>query len=541
MPRLFKPRETGARRPLSGVGWLCGLLALVFCAARASADARFNTEKLQFDPRTAALIEGVEQRRRAAAPRLDEPLPAISEGDRVREGSAAIEEALRATGVPAAGPRDVEREYREVLDAEVRALGEEARALDPAEEELDGELVPDPLDLAPRPRTVTHRSRAGLDDHQFRPTGPSAITTQLVFGEYRLLYDSQPAPKTRIQVDSSLFQSTARRSGIAYFDVDHRFNRRYSGSLGGTAIVERWADEFVLADSLLGSGFSNVVMHLPEQLDLSARYTFIRRALDRETSDTFSTRNHRAEFRVEKRVHGGTARFAYVDHQLDVPLDRASDLSHTIVLGGYTAPVLRKVDVDYAFIRTKEARNFDLGDTGDFVQTNNQLNILWRFSHAMNLSVDVDTEDRDYMIQDATFVSYRRTLLAPTFAVQQNAHLAYTFGYATEIYNHSAVRPELLFDSDELDFNRSRYSAGVSFQKKRVSALAAVAMSPTTYKRPGLLQSGNRVYTVSGTLVYDFDPALRATAAFTRVKQEFDVLDSDNVSESVTADLAYRY
>ena len=88
----------------------------------------------------------------------------------------------------------------------------------------------------------------------------------------------------------------------------------------------------------------------------------------------------------------GLPRFAYVDQQLHIPADRPSELSHNIVLAGYTAPILKKVDVDYAYIRTKEARNFDTANTGDFVQYNNQINILWRFSHFMNLSIDVDTE-----------------------------------------------------------------------------------------------------------------------------------------------------
>lgn len=522
---------------------LLAALALLLCVAPAFASERkFNTEKLLFDDTTADLIEGVRKRRAAVRPPPEEIAPPpVTEADRVRDGNLAIEDALRASGVPVAPARNLEREYAEVLQTEVRALGEEADALDPGEDELDGDVVPDPLDGPPRPRRVTQRWRGGIDHHDFTPTGQSAITTDVNYAEYRLLFQNQPAPKTRVEVDSSLFTSTARRSGIAYFDVDHRFDRHYTGSIGGTAIVERWSNQFALADNLLGSGFANIILHLPEQLDLSARHTFVRRTLDAEAFDTPSTRNSRTELRIEKRMHGGTARFAYVDHQLDIPADRTSELSHNIVLAGYTAPILKKVDVDYAYIRTKEARNFDTANTGDFVQYNNQINILWRFSHFMNLSIDVDTEDRDYMVQDATFVSYRRTLLAPTFTVQQGQHFAYNFGYSTEIYNHTEVPPELLFDEDQLDYHTERYTAGLSFQKKRITALLNVGMSPTSFKKPGFLQSASRTYTTNGTVFYDFDDRTRATLTFSRVSQEFDQIPADNTSENVTAEVAHSF
>lgn len=540
MKRLLKPRDSGARRTVAGAGLAFGLAALVFCAVPASADQRFNTEKLLFDEGTAKLIDQVEKRKAAVKP-PPETLAPITEADRVTAGSLAIEEALRGAGVPAGAPRDIEREYREVLATEVRALGAEADLLDPVEDELDGDTVPDPLDLPPRPRRTIQTIRGGLDHYDFNPTGQSDITTDVNYAEYRLQYESQPAPKTRVKLDSSLFESTARQSGIGYFDVDHRFDRHYTGSIGGTAIVERWSDGLGLADNLLGSGFASVVLHLPESLDLSARHTFVRRTLDLPTIDTPSTRNHRTEFRLEKRMHGGTARLAYIDHQLDAIDDRASEFAHNIVLAGYTAPILRKVDVDYAFIRTSEERNFDAGSTGDFIQYNNQLNVLWRFSHWMNLSFDIDTEDRDYSLQDATFVSYRRTLLAPTFNWRQNRFLAYSLGYATEIYNHTAVPLEFGFSEDELDFHTERYMAGLSFQKKRVTALVNLTMSPTTYKRPLFQQSASRTYTSAGTLFYDFDDRTRATVAFSRVRQEFEIVPADNDSENVTAELSRSF
>lgn len=540
MKRLLEPRGHGARRAVPGAGLALWLAALVFSASPAFSDPRFNTEKLQFDEGTAAIIDGITKRKAAVKPPPELLAPA-TEADRVAAANTAIEDALRASGVPVGAPRDIEREYREVLATEVRALGAEADLLDPVEDELDGDTVPDPLDLPPRPRRTVQTIRGGLDHYDFEPTGQSPITTDVNYAEYRLQYESQPAPKTRVKLDSSLFESTARQSGIGAFNVDHRFDRHYTGSIGGTAIVERWADPFGLADNLLGSGFASVVLHLPEQLDLSLRHTFVRRTLDQPTLFTPSTRNHRTEFRIEKRMHGGTARFAYVDHQLDAPDDPGSELAHNIVVAGYTAPILKKVDVDYAFIRTSEERNFDAGSTGDFIQYNNQINVLWRFSHWMNLSFDIDTEDRDYSLQDATFVSYRRTLLAPTFNIRQNRFLAYSLGYATEIYNHTAVPVEFGFSEDELDFHTERYTAGLSFQKKRVTALANVSMSPTTYKRPFFQQSASRTYTSAGTLFYDFDDRTRATVAFSRVSQEFEVVPADNASENVTAELSRAF
>ena len=541
MIRLLQPREPGARRTAAEVSSLVWLLAFLLLAARASADERFNTEKLQFDPQTAAIIAGIEKKHAAVKPPPEVLTTSTSEAERVAVGNLAIEDALRASGVPVAAARNVEREYREVLETELHALGPEAELLEPAEDELDGDTVPDPLDLPPRPRRVTQTLTAGIDHHDFDPTGVSAITTDINFAEYRLQFQDQPAPKSRLHVNSSILDSSARRSGIGNFDFDYRFDRHFSGSLGGTAIVERWNDAFRLDDNLLGSAFANLILHLPEQLDVSARHTFITRALDQETADSFSTLNRRTELRIEKRMHGGTARFAYTDHQLDIPGDPSDQLSHNIVLAGYTAPIHKKIDVDLAYIRTDEKRNFAPTGTGAFIQRNSQLNLLFRFSHAMNLSLDGDTETRDYAFPDVTFVSYRRTLLALTFNIVQTRHLAYSLGYATDFTTHHVVPPEFGFTSSQLDYHTEHYTAGLSYQKKRLTAVANGALIPTRFNQPSVLQTASRAYTTAGTVFYDLDSCTRATVAYSRLFQEFDALAANNKTKNVTAELSRSF
>ena len=527
----------------SSASWLCfGLLALALSAARAFAGAETNSEKLQFDPETVARIGQIEQKRNSVVPPPEEPAPPISEGDRVRDGNAAIEDALRATGIQLkpAGARDIEREYREILASETKALGAEAEALEPEVDRDDyPELQPEPL--PPVSRLVVHTAHVGIDRSDFQPTGASRITTDVMFGEYKLLYDSHPAPKSRVKFESSLFDSNVRRSGIAFGTLDYRFNHRYTGSFGGTAIVERWNDQLQANDSLLGSGFGTIVMHLPEQLDFSLGYTFLRRTLDLQTTDLLSTRTNRVDFRVEKRMQGGTARFGYVDNQLDIPDGRSGEFSHSIVIAGYTAPILKKVDVDYAYVRQKEKRNFDIDLQGDFVQANNQINILWRFSHAMNLAFDIDTEDRNYLVPDTTFVSYRRTLMAPTFTVQQTPHLAYSLGYATEFWNHNALPDGQFFDARQNDYHTERYSAGLSYAKKKFSGVASVARAPTRYKVPGPVQSAFDTVTTAITLIYDFDADVRASASYQHVEQNFDQVPASNVSQNATADVSYKF
>ena len=520
--------------------WLVWPLAFVLSAARGFAGgAASNSEFLQFDDETTRRIGAIEAARAQLKPPPDLPTVALSEGERVREGNAAVADALAQAGVKGAIPPDIETEYREILDAEVRALGRQADLLVPDDDPVDD--VPDPV-LAPVSHRLTQQVRAGIDEMKYTPTGASAVTTDATYSEYRFVFEDKPAEKTQVKVDGSLYGSTTRESGITSFDFHDRFDRHSEGQIGGTAIVERWAQTFSREDSVLGSAFGAYLIHFPEQLDFTARYTLTHRILDQESQDLDSTKNQQTEVKLEKRMHGGTARLVYQAHQLDVPSDQSLQRDDHVVLGGYTAPIMRKVDVDYAYIYRDEKINVASPQTGAFKQSNNQINILVRFSHAMSMSFDVDTEFRTYRSPDTTFPSFERTLLSPTFTVIQTPHFTYNFGYATELYYHRPPLPAFENFNEKLnDYHVERYFVGGSYQKKRLSALGSFTYSPTRYASPGILQAQSMMLTEVLTVLYNFDECTRFSASYNRVNQEFDTLPSNNHSENVTVDISRRF
>jgi hypothetical protein len=469
-----------------------------------------------------------------------------TEADRVRGGSRAIERVLEGQGIPRppAGPRDVEREVAEIVAAETEALGAEKDALGdlarlpaPAPADVTGPPPPPPHDRA------VHQVRSGRELSRFRSASLTPLTTDNRFVEYRLNIQDPPSARTQLRSESTFYESTLRTSGATIFNLQRELSRRYTGTLAGALALERYVPEQRANDSMLASGTEILVMHLPEGMDMSERYTYERKSFDEETIATLSTLTKILELRIEKRLRDGLARLSFLSNELDFPADRTLDLLRTDLEVGYFAPIHPKIDAEYTYLRQKENTSLSPFPAGDYRQSGNRIDLLFRFSPAMSLDVDIEFDHRNYREPDTVFISYKRTLWAPTLTVNQTRHLSYGSGFFEEVYYFREFDSTGEFVAALNDYRTQRWRLFLSYAKKRFTAAASVDFGETRYFRGATdLQSDYITNDTALSVAYDFDRDTRIAGSYTENSQRFRTFpENDNRSDAVNVEVVKRF
>jgi len=531
------------------------VLALPVHAGMLDGEGPYN-----FSRDVASKIGAIESAKREAlsAKNADEPSPQITEGDLVRSANRAIEQVLSSrlslptTATSAGRPRDLDRELAQIIATEKRALGKERRFLNPPDPPRSGDdRAPFPIPRHFRDYELVHQVRVGVEGSELTSAEATPCSSSVRFAEYKLTYNDRPAPRSTLFVDNSLYLGSRRTSDTGIVTLDHWFNHRWSGSLGGLVIVDRYIPEEAVNDSLLGHGYEIVTLHLPEGLDVSERLSYERRLFERETPFTLSTRTKVFETRAEKRMRGGTFRMEFESTSTDYPSDRSQSLLRTDLSFGYAAALSRKIELDYVYVLEKENCNLSSGDLffdgasrlGDYAQGTNRLTMLFRFSPIMSLTMDLELENRNYKNPDPVFLSYNRNLWRPVFRVQQTHHLSWSLGYMEETFLYRPVDWYGVFLSSDCDYRVFRYSGSLDYSGKRLSASIGTKFGPTHYLN--VQQTVQSDFDTHDTVLmarYGIGDDTSINALFTRTSRVFHAFAEHNDKSDVfTTDVRHRF
>ncbi|MBI4862662.1 MAG: hypothetical protein HY815_20740 [Candidatus Riflebacteria bacterium] len=527
------------------VGGLIAPLTLLLLVAAAFGQAEEGVGRLEYSE---DMVKKVADMQRLKAEALGEAVageaaPPKADAQRIREGTEAIEDVLRAQRGEAPRARDLGRELSRIVAAEVDALGSEGAALEP--KEVPVAPAPRPLASPPAPPayTLQNQVRAGVDYSKYLATGESPLTTNIRYGEYRITFQDRPVPRSDLKLENTFYEGTLRTADTGIFTLDHQFSRRWTGTVGGTLTVERYIPVMSYNDYFLGNAYEKLVLHLPEGLDITHRYSVERKAYDRETPYGLSSFVDILEFDVEKRLAGGIARFQFLSTDTEYPSDHTWDILTTDLTIGYAAPISHKIDLDYTFVREKQNLNLLPTQAGDYVQSRNRLSLVGRLSKVMTVNLDLELENRDYRLPDTTYISHNRNLWSPLVTIQQTDHLSFGLGYWEEKYLYREFDLGDDYDPGVNDYRQAAYKLSVNYAKKRFTGSISVEFGNVHYlTSQSDLQSDYDTHDTSVSFQYAFSNDCDLNGSFARSTQLYELAPTNNTrSDSITADVTYRF
>jgi len=325
--------------------------------------------------------------------------------------------------------------------------------------------------------------------------------------------------------------------------IDHRFDDRWEAIFMTGADLERYEPEIAREDFLRLNSDLTLSVLLPEGVLASYRMLIERQIFDDPLSVDRDSIVLIQEWSAYKPIESGELRFQVLLDKQTFPDNVEQNIQRSDLIFGYRATVLRKVDVDYSFTRSKGKLNLQPIPTFNYTQSFHQGLIDFRFSPVMRLELNLQLENRDYIVPDPINLSYNRNLWNPVVRVQQTPRFSYGIGYSEDVTRYRQVGELEDVLASDFDFTDQRVTLDTSYTNRKLSLIGNLGFGPRHYiHTQNEFQSNYDGLDVVLTGQYSFDSQTDFLISHSFSRQRYSLApDNDNETTYLTANISHRF